>query len=136
MRLVRIAVLTVIACGLQLAAEQRLATDNTSNVPLEMMKVAPKLPNPMSSAIDHIVTGDSVRQHPLMLPGAIAQGLALAQNDRPVKECSIPLTRYKIPGDKEFFIREAPVPTDPTRMDSMPAIQAPVCPEPAGQPAH
>jgi hypothetical protein len=137
MRLVRLATFAAITGGLLFAAEQRFPNYNDSNALVGVVKVPPvNLPHPMSSAIDWMVTGDWKSQIQAFVPGSASQILALAQTETPSRQCSIPLTRYKIPAETEFFIREVPVPRDRTRMDGMPSFQAPVCGEPARHPAH
>jgi hypothetical protein len=136
MRLVRLVLGTAITGGLLLTAEQRFTNRNKAGALFGIMKTPPmKLPHPMSSATERIASGDWANQT-LVLRGIVPQGLALAQTDRAAKQCSIPLTRYKISTEIEFFIREAPVPRDPAHMDEMPVFQAPVCGDPARPPAH
>jgi hypothetical protein len=140
MRLVRLVTFAAITGGLLFAAEQRFPNYNNyndSNALVGVGKVPPvKLPHPMSSAIDRMVTGDWKNQVQALVPGSASQILALAQTETPSRQCSIPLTRYRPPDDTQFFILEMPVPRDRTRMDGMPSFQAPVCGEPARRPAH
>ena len=106
--LVRFIVCAVITCGFASAAEQAL-------------------PAPLSSAIKRMVTGDGLAQNSAKPPDLTPQVLILGAVEKPPTQCSIPLKEYRVPADKQFLIREMPVPSGPTPIDGMKVLRAPVC---------
>lgn len=106
--LVRLIVFAAITCGFAAAAEQAL-------------------PAPLSSAIKRMVTGDGLAQNSPKPLISTPQLLVLGSVDKPATQCSIPLKEYRVPADKQFLIREVPVPSGPTPIDGMKIFRARVC---------
>jgi hypothetical protein len=106
--LVRLIVSAAMVCGFAAAAEQQL-------------------PAPLSSAIKRMVTGEGLEQDSTKPLINTPQVLILRSVEKPATQCSIPLKEYRVPADKQFSIREMPVPSGPTPIDGMKILRAPVC---------
>ncbi|MGA8028815.1 MAG: hypothetical protein WB992_16855 [Bryobacteraceae bacterium] len=125
--LVRLVLFAAITSGFAVGAAEQQPVNTNRPSPTIGKTVPDTLPTPLSSAIQRMVTGYGLQQKSVKPPSFAAQALDLARVEEPVKQCSIPLAEYKISTERQFFIRELPVPRDARRTDGMPIFRASVC---------
>jgi hypothetical protein len=135
--LVRLLTVAGLACGVLFSAEQQLPSgESSSTVPLGIKTKPDALPVPLSSAIEHMVTGKWPESKSMDIFSQAPQLLLAEQAAVPTQRCSIPLKEYKIPDNVQFFIERMPAPDNSAQTGRMPVMHAPVCGEPSSPDAH
>ncbi len=124
--LLRGVILLALACGFSAARQQ---------APLSVGKPDSTVRDTWRKAVDKAVT--SVRAQSAVVPGEngmlpwpvpLPNIPTAAVSENPRKQCSIPLTEYRIPPDAHYSMKELRLPA--IASDAMPILRMPVCGEP------
>jgi len=127
--LLRLLLLSGLVCGLAAAAEtgpwDRFFSKPSASAQLSAQQgIQQAMSKAVSSAFDPLALNSKVGKSAPGLPPMPTNPVVASVSQR---SCSIPLAEYKIPKDKQFFIRSAPVPNPGIDSAAIHPQPAPAC---------